>query len=372
MRVLCILDNLSIASGVSSIVLNLYRNMDLNRVQMDFLVCNQQKESFEEEILQRGGKVYYTGNYLDPGQIMSAIAKSKKFFSEHGKDYDIVHLHSPTIALFTLKYAKKQGIPVRITHSHSTMMSMSKIKNVINAFLIGQIKKYTNQFFACSTEAAHFLYGKKFCNTHQTELIYNAVSCEKFLYDAETASLMREKLGVTEDIVFAHVSNYSPIKNHIFLLDVMEKFKAAGKRVKFVFVGDGPTRRSFEEEISNRGLQEMCIFIDKTLDVAPYLFAADAVLLPSLKEGLPVILVEGQAAGLPFFTNDTVTREVLIGQGEYISLDKDKWFEHLDRFVPLSADERRERSEAFQHSIFNIKLEAERVTEIYERLVKGE
>lgn len=114
MKVLCILDNLSIASGVSAIVMNLYRNMDLTRVQMDFLVCNQQNASFEGEIKQRGGNVFYTRSFLSPCQIVSALLKSKKFFAKHVGEYDIVHLHSPTIALFTLKYAKQHGIPIRI------------------------------------------------------------------------------------------------------------------------------------------------------------------------------------------------------------------------------------------------------------------
>lgn len=371
MRVLCILDNLSIASGVSSIVLNLYRNMDLERVQMDFLICNKQKESFESEIKQRGGNVFYTGNFLSPRQIMSAISKSKKFFAEHGGEYDIVHLHSPTIAMFTLKYAERYGVPIRIVHSHSTMMSMSKLKNIINKYLMGQIKKYANYFFACSTEAAQFLYGKDFCTKHQIELIHNAVNCSKFLYDREIAELMRERLEIVDDTVFVHVSNYSPIKNHIFLLDVIEQFKVAEKRVKFMFVGNGPTRQSFEEEITNRGLKELCVFIDKTPEVAQYLMAADATILPSLKEGLPVTLVEGQATGLPFFTSDTVTREVLIGQGEFIPLNTEEWYDRLSQFVPLSEQERKEKSETFQKSVFNIVIEADRVTAIYENLTKG-
>lgn len=369
MRVLCVLDNLSIASGVSSVVLNIYRNVDLKRVQMDFLVCNQQKESFEDDIKQRAGKVFYTGNFLSPRQILSAISKSRKFFAEHGKEYDVVHLHTPTIAMFTLKYAKQCGIPVRIVHSHSTMMSMNKLKNFIDKFLIRQIKKYANRFFACSIEAAHFLYGKDFCATHQIELIHNAVDCSKFLYDSEMARTTRERLKITDDIVFVHVSNYSPIKNHAFLVDVIEKFKKNEKRVKFVFVGNGPTRKPFEEKIANKGLDELCLFIDKTQDIAQYLFAADATILPSIKEGLPVILVESQATGLPFFTSDTVTREVQVGQGEFVPLNAEKWYDKLSQFVPLSEQDRKERAEAFEKSSFNIAVEADRVAAIYENLI---
>ena len=117
-------------------------------------------------------------------------------------------------------------------------------------------------------------------------------------------------------------------------------------------------------------MKELCVFINKTPEVAQYLLAADATILPSLKEGLPVILVEGQAAGLPFFTSDTVTREVRIGQGEFIPLNAEEWYDKLSRFVPLSEQDRKDRSEAFRKSSFNIITEADRVTAIYENLAK--
>ncbi len=369
MKVLCILDNLSIASGVSSIVMNLYRNMDLQRIQMDFLVCNKQEESFESEIKSLGGNVFYTGNFLNPAQILTATSKARNFFDEHGKEYDVAHLHSPTISMFTLKYAEKAGIPIRIVHSHSTMMSMSKVKNLINDYLIKQIKKYSNTYCACSTEAAHFLYGAEFCNTHHVELIHNAVECSKFSYVPQIGERMRKELDAEDCVVFSHISNYSPIKNHIFLLDVMERFLQSGKKVKFLFVGNGATRENFEKQVIDRGLSKLCIFVDKTSEVAKYLYASDAAILPSLKEGLPVTLVESQAAGLPFFTSDTVTREVKIGQGEFVALNSDKWYEKLSSFQPLSVEERMDSSQAFQSSVFNIKVEAGRVTEWYERLL---
>lgn len=371
MKILCVMDNLSAVSGVSTIVMGIYRNISPQTMHMDFLICNKQRDSYESEILANEGKVYYTGNFLSPKHILSAIKNSKKFFAEHGKEYDIVHLHSPTIGMFTLKYAKKYGVPVRIVHSHSSMSSVNKIKAVINRFLMDRSKKYANEFFTCSPEASRFLYGDRFCAEHNVEMVYNAVDCSKFTYDKEVAKATRHRLGVEGNTVFLHVSNYSPIKNHVFLLDVIEQFSREGKKVKFVFVGNGPTRQSFEDELTNRGIKDLCVFVDKTSDVAQYLYAADAILLPSLKEGLPLTLVEGQAAGLPFFSSDTVTREVLVADGEFIPLDSNKWYDSLSALVPLTPDERASASEKFKESKFNIEIEAARVADLYEKLAKG-
>jgi len=373
MKVLYVLDNLSIASGVSSIVMNLYRNMNRDKIQMDFLVCAKQENSYQEEIEKLGGKVFYTGNFLSPKQIFLAISNSRRFFKEHSSEYDIVHLHSPTIAMFTLKYAKKYGVPIRIVHSHSTMMSVSKLKNIVNAFLISQIKRYANNFFACSTEAARFLYGEKFCKTHKIELIHNAVDCSRFIYSKEGAKATRKKLGICDDdTVFVNVSNYSPIKNHIFLTDVIQKFKLSDKKVKFLFIGDGPTKQQFKEEIKKRDLENLCIFVDKTDKVSDYLCAADAAILPSIKEGLPLTLVESQASGLPFFASDTVTREVCVRQGEFVALDTNEWYQKLNVFKVLSEEERKNNSEMFKASEFNISTEAERVWNLYKELATGE
>lgn len=367
-RILHVLTSVAVDSGVSSIVVNLSHNTE--RCKFDFMVLKEAEISYADMLQQNGSLVYCVGNVLSPKTFFASLKNIEAFFKEYGSQYDVVHLHSPTIHLFTLRYAKKYGIPCRIIHSHSSMTSVNFLKKTINKVLLQGITKYANEYFACSSEAAHFLYGKEFCDTHRVELIYNAVECSKFLYKREIAKSMREKLGILDDIVFVHASNYSPIKNHMFLVDVIERFKESEKKVKFLFVGDGPTRKMFEDEIKVRGLQNLCIFIDKTADVVQYLYAADAAILPSLKEGLPVVLVEAQAAGLPFFTSDTVTREVQIGQGEFLPLNTEDWFNRLSVFNALSDKERMEHSETFQNSVFNLTHETERVAALYEKLVK--
>lgn len=370
MRVLHVLANLAVDSGVSSIVVGLSQNTDT--IHFDFLILRETEISYSTMLKKRGSNVYCVGNILSPKTYFSSLKNIKDFLKSHAAEYDVIHLHSPTIHSFTLKYAKKYGISLRIIHSHSTMTSMNPLKKIINKILLKNIDKYANKFFACSTEAAEFLYGKDFCNTNQIELIYNAVDCSRFIYAPVIARSIREKLDIKNAVSFVHVSNYSPIKNHIFLLNIIERFKKHSQNVRFIFVGNGPTRKSFEDEIDKRDLRELCVFIDKTQNVAQYLHAADAAILPSLKEGLPVMLVEAQAAGLPFFTSDTVTREVRIGQGEFIPLNTDEWYETLSKFIPLSEEERKTRSEEFQKSVFNITIETERVARLYEKLARGD
>lgn len=370
MKILYILDNLSKSSGVSSVAIELYRHLSKRNITIDFLVSTKKKNSYEKEILEMGSKIFYSGNYLSVKESLKAIRFTKKFFNKNGSDYDIVHLHSPTIALFTLKYAQKANIKSRIVHSHSTMMTTSKFKNLIHHILLPSVKKYGNIFWACSTEAGIFLYGEEFHEENKIEIINNAVDCDNFYFDKDMRFSTRTNLKVNQEKLFIHISNYNPLKNHFFLLDVIEKLKNNGNRVKFIFVGEGPTKNRFITEIETKNLKNMCVFLNQTTDITKYLCAADAIILPSKKEGLPVTLVEAQATGLPFFTSDSVTKEVCVGSGTFLPLEKEIWYKELEEFNPVSIETRNLAAETFYLTKFNIRNEANRVEKLYESLLK--
>lgn len=366
MRVLQILDNIAIDTGVSSVVMNIYRNVDYKEIQFDFLVCSKRDESYEEEIVSRGGRIFYSGNPLSVKELFRACSYFDKFFKEHGSEFNIVHLHSPTIALFTLRYAKKYRVPIRIVHSHSTMTSTNRIKSIINKFLMSQAKKYSNEFWACSTEAAHFLYGESFCKSHRYELIKNAIDPIKFAFKPEIRKQIREKLSVENKCVIAHVSNFSLIKNLQFLVPVIEECTRFRDDIVFLFIGTGFTLARFKESIKASSVEDKCLFTGRVSNVNEYLQGADLLLLPSLKEGLPVSVVEAQACGLKCLVSDTVTREANIGGATYIPLQESEWIKAIEAQTINTNEEREKLALLFVGSQFNIKNEAKRVEKLYE------
>lgn len=364
-RVLQIVDNLSTMSGVSSMLMNLYRSIDRSKVQFDFLVSEKRNDSFEEEIISHGGRIIYIGNPLSLSSMMRANKNAKRFFKENAMNYKIVHLHSATICEFTIKHAKRYGIPNRIVHSHSTMTSPNAIKAFINKILILRLKQYCNYYWTCSTEAGYFLYGKGFCGKNEVCIIYNAVNTHKFMFSTEKRNEMRKNYGLEHSNVIMHISNFSPIKNHVFMLDVIEQCCKVNKIIKFVFIGDGPEKKKFSSEIKERGLDWACVFLGKINKVQDYLQAADLVILPSLKEGLPLTVVEAQASGLPCLVSDTITRDVKVTDVTYLPLEKREWAEYLSRFQKKTDEERRELSVIFSESQFNVENEANRVMAKY-------
>ncbi len=161
MRVLQIVDNISCDSGVSTFLMNVYRNIDRKLIQFDFLVASPREKSFESEIESLGGRVYYFGNPYSIKSLFSANKCAKSFIKKNIKKYSAFHLHTSTMSLFTLKYVKLYGGQNRIVHSHSSMTSDNAIKALINRFLNLFAPIYGNSFVGCSTEAADFLFGKK-------------------------------------------------------------------------------------------------------------------------------------------------------------------------------------------------------------------
>lgn len=369
-RVLNIVDTLNVSCGVCTIVMNLFKHIKCNDIYFDFMVCKTAEESYEKEILEKGSLIYHVGNPLAVTEHISAICKIESFFKEHSKEYDVVHLHSPTLAEFTLKYAKKYGIPHRIVHSHSTVMSTNKVKTVINNFLIQRIKKYATDYWACSTEAAKFLYGDKFCNLNRVELIKNAIDTSMYRFSEEKYIRVREKYNLGENIVITHISNFSYIKNHMFLIDVINECVSKKDKLIFVFVGDGPAKAEFEKKINEEGLSPNVIFVGRKKDVADFYAMSDLVILPSLKEGLPLTVVEAQAGGVPCYISDTITTEANVGGVKYLPIEKSIWVKELLEFTPLKKEERERLSRLVEESFFNIIREAQRVKNLYVELLK--
>lgn len=364
-KILQIMDNIAVNSGVSSVVMNIYRNINRNAIQFDFLVSNRTEKSYEEEILKYGGRIFYTGNPLSPKTIISTCSKNKHFFMENSANYVAAHLHSPTIADMTIKYAYIYGLKNIIIHSHSTMFSNNYLKKIINTYLKRNITKYANIYFACSTEAAEFLYGKKFCRSHKVELIKNAIELDKYLFNIKYRRKIVEEMNWDNKIIIGHISNFSPIKNIDFLVPIIEEVVKKRKDIRFLFVGDGKTRQEIEDKLKRKKLDNYFKFLGSTNKVNYYLNAIDILVMPSIKEGLPVAVVEGQANGVQCFISDTITKEVDAGNVRFIGLDEGKWVKAICDYTSINEDERLHKSLEFEKTCFNIKNEIRKIEKIY-------
>lgn len=316
-RILYVVHNMATKSGVSSVIMNYYRRLDHKKFQIDFLLFKKYESSYEEELLNNGSHVYYVSSKFS---ILS-YKEIDIFFKNNY--FDIVELHSPTLSYLVMKCAFINNVPIRITHTHSTSMSSNKIKNLINHALNFNLLKYANIYFSCSNSSALYWYGQEVMDSDSYFLIANGIDVHKYRYDEKKRKEIRKKLNIENNKVIGFVGRMSKDKNLTFLSDVMREVIDRDSNIKFVLVGDGNELKRLEESTYN--LHKNVIFLGMRKDVDELLNSFDLLVLPSKREGLPMVLLEAQASNVHCLVSDTVTREVDIGNVTFIPLEKEKW-----------------------------------------------
>lgn len=309
--------------GLETMLMNYYRKIDRTKVQFDFLVHRQERADYDDVIESLGGKIYRLP-YLNPfsrGYLRALDA----FFEEH-REYRIVHSHLDCMSAIPLKVAKKHGVPVRIAHSHTSSQDIN-LKYPLKLYYKTRIKNYATDLFACSEKAGKWMFG-----TDNFKILPNAIDVKQYLYDSDKRKKKREELKVGNAFVVGNVSRFSKVKNHKFLIDILSELLKIDNNVKLILVGEGEEYEKIKCLVKNRGLSDNVIFTGLRSDVFEIMQAFDVFVLPSLYEGLPVTMVEAQAAGLPCFISDGVPIDCKITDDVYrISLDKgDKeWAEQI-------------------------------------------
>jgi glycosyltransferase involved in cell wall biosynthesis len=317
-RILHLVSTLSKGSGVMSLIMNYYRHIDRSKIQFDFCFFIDENETYDEEIINLGGKIYKISR---PSLKKSFKNKVKNFFEEQKGIYTTLHIHEVYLTFLFAPIAKNSGIYNIITHSHSTKFSDNKISALRNRLLCVRINKHANHFFACSTMAGISLYGKKMMKEGKVIIINNAIDCEKFKYDEPTRNKIRKELNLEDNFVIGHIGRFKEQKNHKFLIDVFSVIKKQNKKAKLLLVGEGPLFNQTLENIKQLNLIDDVLFLKQRNDVSKILQTMDAFILPSLFEGLGIVLLEAQSAGLPCYASNVVPIEAKVtDEFHYLSL----------------------------------------------------
>ena len=322
LRVLHITEMLS-AAGIESFIMNMYRNIDRNKVQFDFLVLRNQKEFYDDEVKKLGGRKYYVHSKKNNTwmRILDEANQIEKFLKEN--HYDIVHIHytTPLRAPYLLA-AKKAGVGTRIYHAHSAAISgKSKLK----------IIEWGTDWFGCSRAAAEWIFPQKYVDSDKVKVVYNGIDTKRFKYNVEKRREIRAELGIADNFLLVHTGRFIDQKNQGFVLDVFKVVKQKNPDAKMVFLGTGNLLNEIEQKAEMLGIKSDVFFLGVKENVQDYLSAADCYIMPSLYEGLPVAAVEAQCSGLPCVMSANITKEV--------ALTKATCFLSLDESVDVWADE---------------------------------
>lgn len=296
-RMLHIVGSMS-PSGIGNFIMNVYRNIDREKVQFDFIVHEHREVSFDDEIRALGGRLFYvTRKAVSPRRNFMEIRRVVK-----EGNYKIVFRHTDTATVaLDLLAARLGGARELIAHSHSTSTPNERMHRLFQPMLNALCTKR----FACSDKAGKWLYGKK-----PYEVIINAINLSDFSYQEELRQKVREAEKLAGMLVVGHIGNLLPVKNHLFMLDVMAELVKLQPDAVMLFAGDGEMRPLIEEKREKLGLEKQVRLLGVRTDTAALLQAMDVFLFPSKYEGLPIAMVEAQCSGLPNLVSDVITQDV--------------------------------------------------------------
>jgi len=295
--------------GAETFLMNLYRNIDRSKVQFDFLTGKP--GVFDDEIKEMGGRIYRIPYISDIGHF-SYLRALDRFFAEHSA-FSAVHAHMDRMSGLVLRAARKHGIPVRIAHSHNTKSEGGAASRLYKWLAGTNIAKAATHYAACSHAAGKWLFGGR---SGRAVIWPNGIEPDRFAFQPDVRSEARSGLGLDDhQLVIGHVGRFAPQKNHMGLLDIFAGLVKSRPDSVLLLAGDGALRPAIEERIQALRLTDKVKLLGVCPRIDRLLQAFDAMLFPSLHEGLPVTLIEAQGAGLPCMISDCITDEADLGIG---------------------------------------------------------
>lgn len=366
--------------GVEKMLLNYFDHMDTSKFIIDF--CFVRKSTFgllkntDREYLINGnifelnafkGRSNLSGYFKVMLKIINVIQRNK---------YDIVHVNAgrPALLVVGLLAALFCRVKIRIVHSHS-MAVLSK-NNIVNRLCVQYAYKILNRFFcrystllfACSKEAAQYMFGHSVFDNKKYISINNAIDVNEYTFNQDIRIITRSALGVSNDeIIIGHIGRFSKEKNHEYLIDIFSEIENIRKDIKLWLVGDGELKEQIQQKVRFLGLEDKVLFLGERSDVPCLLNAMDLVIFPSIYEGLSVTLVEAQASSLPIIASSNISEEhKMIDVFAFLDLNKGSMFwANCAISIINRLYKRKSRYFEIQRKGYNINIEAKKLENLF-------
>lgn len=314
--------------GTEKVIFSILSGIDKEKFDCFFLAQNPGTD--DQKLKEIGVKL----NYID----FKKNYKKELYNFFVNNNFDIIHVHNCKEMKLILKIAKRANIPTRIIHSHVSRGDLNKIFWLLKAIKSYSITKYANKFFACSNEAAKWLFPTKI---KEKIIIRNGIDIGRFKFDLEKRTKTRKEYNLENLFVLCTVSRIEKTKNIEFLIRLLKLFK--NQKIKLLIIGDGSNTENLRKKANKFKVDNKIIFIGKTNDVSKYLSASDLFLFPSKYEGMGISAIEAQYASLKVIASDRIPSITDIGENliEYLPLNLKVWEKKLEEIIAITITRRR-------------------------------
>lgn len=363
-NILMFVSNTNKKSGVATVIMNYYSKVYAS-IRMDFIYFEDlDANNYNEQITEYGGRIY---KLPSPFKCFEFRKRLKGFCNEHYGEYDIFHYHFPFLGIFFTDISKLLGDCIVISHAHATKFGerfISNLRNGVSAKISVNVPDY---YFACSKEAGIHNFGRRF-NSDRGHVVNNAIQLNRFVYRVDNRESVREEFDLHGKFVVGHIGNFTPQKNHIFIIDVFNEILKKNESAELLLIGEGYLRAAVKEKAEKLGIASKVHFTGVRNDVGRLLSGIDLFLFPSLFEGLGIALIEAQTNGLPCLISDVIPEEAKVCNCVDMSLDDSAcvWAE-----AALKDAHRQENSyEMVKNAGFDLDDEAVKLIETYKKCIE--
>lgn len=304
--------------GISSFIMNVYRHIDHHLIRCCLIypkvIGNEAiAVSFFNE-MERNGDSYL----LIPKKNGLPSFVKKLYGSFRKRGFEIVHIHGSSCGIaLEMAVARLAGVHSIICHSHNTTSDHVMMHRILRPL----VNAMADVRLGCGEAANRWMYGKR-----ESVVIKNGIDTCLYRFDATTRIQVRKELGIGDEVtVIGHVGGYNRQKNQQMLMYILKAIEAKNPSKDFclISVGRGHTQKDVEQLASKLGVDGKVRFLGQRTDVPKLLNAMDMFFLPSLFEGLPIVAIEAQTAGLPLVIADTISKEVeLTNLVHWLPIDK--------------------------------------------------
>ena len=305
-RLLCIVVAMN-TGGAETFLMKNFRQLNKMKYSMDFITMIETVGAYDEEIKSLGGKIYnMPGFWNKPIKSMGYLCEIIK-----REKYDNVLLSSElsvhVVTLFLAKMVGANNCVFRCTNTNTSRKS--RLLNVMHSLFLPLARMIPDQKVAPSTEAAEFMFGKDCIKNGNAQILLNGLLLEKFKFNYATRTEKRKQLNISDKVVVGHIGRFSEQKNHKKILNIVKEMCAIESNVVLVLIGVGELENQIKKYAEELKISSRVFFLGRRYDVCDLMQAMDLLLFPSLFEGMPNVVIEAQATGLPCLISDTITKE---------------------------------------------------------------
>ena len=348
--------------GAETFIMNIYRNIDREKIQFDFVIHTNEKCDYEDEIKQLGGRIYRISQFSK--HPLKNMIELGRIIKNNTDSYKIIDRHTDSSIVFTdLLVAKICGVKHRYVHAHSNCSPKARILHKLFRPILNVL---ATREFACSKDAAKWLFGKE--ESSKIEIIYNGIDIDSYLFNLNTRNRIRLKENCKDKVIIGHVGRFTYSKNHIFIIQIFNELLKINPNYELWLIGDGQLRKEIENIAYKYNIESKIHFFGKRTDINELLQAIDIFIFPSIYEGLGISLIEAQISGLFCIISDRIQKEAIITNNvEQIELEPynvQKWVDAIIRYKYNLQNRYIENTFPRIH-LFDIKKVSKRLQDIY-------